>query len=78
MNLSTAFQQIFNIFDTDHDGRISAASVKEIFHSIGQDFNEQLFNEIFSEYDSNQSGTINFEDFLILMGKFIVDDDYNQ
>lgn len=42
---------------------------------MGQQFNQQTLDELIEEVDEDKSGQLEFEEFIILAAKFIVEED---
>jgi Ca2+-binding EF-hand superfamily protein len=61
----------FRLFDKDNSGSISAEEVKEVL-SVGRKFsNENIWNDIIKEVDVNGDGEISYEEFKVMMHKFL-------
>jgi Ca2+-binding EF-hand superfamily protein len=61
----------FALFDKDHNGSISAQEIKQVL-GVGKKFgNESIFDEIIKEVDINGDGVITFEEFKIMMRRFL-------
>jgi len=65
----------FGSFDRDKTGSISTETVAEILRLMGQPFNKQILDEMIEEVDEDKSGRLEFEEFIILAAKFIVEED---
>jgi calmodulin len=65
----------FNSFDREKSGSISTETVAEILRLMGQPFNRQILDEMIEEVDEDKSGRLEFEEFIILAAKFIVEED---
>ena len=63
------FQDIFDQFDKDKDGKISGKELANAMISMGQNPTDDEINEMMREFDLNQDGLIDFEEFMILMTK---------
>ena len=63
------FQDIFDQFDKDKDGKISGKELKNAMVSMGQSPTDDEINEMMREVDLNQDGKIDFDEFMILMTK---------
>ena len=61
------FQDIFDQFDKDKDGKISGKELANAMVSMGQNPTEDEINEMMREVDLNQDGLIDFDEFMILM-----------
>ena len=58
----------FNMFDINQDGKISRGELKQVFET-GEQKDEQLWQDIFDEVDTNSDGEITFEEFKDCMNK---------
>ena len=63
------YQDIFDQFDKDKDGKISGKELQNAMFSMGQSPTEDEINEMMREVDLNQDGKIDFDEFMILMTK---------
>ena len=61
------FQDIFDQFDKDKDGKISAKELENAMVSMGQNPTNDEIKEMMEEADLNKDGKIDFEEFLSLM-----------
>ena len=61
------FQDIFDQFDKDKDGKISAKELENAMVSMGQNPTNEEIKEMMEEVDLNKDGKIDFEEFLSLM-----------
>jgi len=68
-------RKAFQSFDRDKKGSISSDTVGTILKLMGQQFNTQTLKELIDEVDEDGSGEIEFDEFLILAAKFIVEED---
>jgi len=70
-NLSRAmideFKQAFDIFDEDGGGDISTRELGRVMKILGQSPSPQQLQQIVLEVDQDGSGTIDFDEFLIMM-----------
>lgn len=57
----------FNIFDKNGNGKISVNEIKEILNVKKED--EKSLEELFKSFDINNDGELDFNEFLIMMGK---------
>jgi calmodulin len=65
----------FNSFDREKKGYITTETVAEILRLMGQPFNQQTLDEMVEEVDEDKSGQLEFEEFIILAAKFIIEED---
>jgi calmodulin len=63
------FRTIFNIFDKDGGGSIEESEIRQVFQSLGQDPTEDEVKTMINSVDENNDGTVDFEEFLLLMAK---------
>jgi calmodulin len=68
-------KKAFESFDSGKTGSISTETVAEILRLMGQPFNKQILDEMIEEVDEDKSGRLEFEEFIILCAKFIVEED---
>lgn len=68
-------KKAFESFDSQKSGSISTETVAEILRLMGQPFNKQILDEMIEEVDEDKSGRLEFEEFIILCAKFIVEED---
>ena len=61
------FQDIFDQFDKDKDGKISAKELENAMVSMGQNPTNEEIKEMMEEADLSKDGKIDFEEFLSLM-----------
>lgn len=55
------------LFDSDRDGYVTKFELKEALWSLGQHPGEEEMDAIFTEYDSDKSGALEFNEFKRLM-----------
>ena len=63
------FKEAFNLFDKDGDGFIKTDELASVLRSLGQNNTEAEFQEIVSEIDSDDTGSIDFPKFLTMMAR---------
>lgn len=71
----TVLKNAFNSFDREKSGSISTETVEEILRLMGQPFNKKTLEDMIEEVDEDKSGRLEFEEFIILAAKFIVEED---
>merc|ERR1712071_487132 len=59
--------EAFAIFDVNGDGTIEATELKEVMRSLGQNPSNQECHDMISSVDKDQNGSIDFDEFLVLM-----------
>lgn len=61
------YKLMFDEVDTSGNGTLGAAEVQHFFQRIGQPFSgPQELHQLFSKYDTNYSGQLEFNEFLVL------------
>lgn len=61
----------FRIFDSEHKGAIPCDMVKEILTLLGHEVNDDELDEVMEEFDEDESGEIEFREFIKLAEEFI-------
>ena len=64
------FREAFNMFDENHSGEIDKREFAKLITSLGLELNEKRINELMKEMDKDGSGTIDFDEFSIMMSNF--------
>lgn len=67
------YRVAFEIFDKDGDGEITYKELGSVIKSLGGAPTEEELKEMISELDEDNSGTIDFSEFLILMKRYMQD-----
>merc|ERR1711997_705333 len=62
------FRDTFVIFDKDGDGTIDSKELSTVLKSMGYNPTKEEIQEMVDEVDSDGSGSIEFLEFLLLMG----------
>jgi len=62
-----AYKDAFAIFDKDGDGTISTSELAQAMKSLGQNPSDAEIQDMINEVDVDQSGTVDFEEFLKMM-----------
>jgi len=68
------FKAAFDIFDTDGGGDISTAELGTVMRMLGQTPSKEELDEIIEEVDEDGSGSIDFEEFLVMMVRLLKED----
>nr|CAD7442351.1 unnamed protein product [Timema bartmani] len=71
----TVLRKAFDAFDREKSGSISCNMVEEILRLMGQPFNKKTLEELIEEVDADKSGRLEFDEFITLAAKFIVEED---
>ncbi|MBN3306262.1 TNNC2 protein, partial [Amia calva] len=61
------FKAAFDMFDTDGGGDISTKELGTVMRMLGQNPTREELDAIIEEVDEDASGTIDFEEFLVMM-----------
>ncbi|KAL3487296.1 hypothetical protein BJX62DRAFT_213748 [Aspergillus germanicus] len=69
------FKEVFAVFDKDGTGDITATELGEVMRSLGQNPTDTELQDIIDELDVDRTGTIDFDEFLILMSRKVKDSD---
>lgn len=57
----------FDMFDREGEGKIATSEVPQMFEVLGLDVPEEKIEECVQEVDTDQSGFLNFPEFLLMM-----------
>merc|ERR1719164_153147 len=60
-------KEAFNLFDTDGSGTIDPKELKAAMQSLGFEAKNQTIYQMIADIDKDNSGTIDFEEFLDMM-----------
>jgi calmodulin len=69
------FKEAFNLFDKNGDGTIPVKEIGTVMRALGLNPTEQEINDFIKEADKDNSGTIDFQEFLGIMKKKMTDSD---
>ncbi|KAI1319624.1 hypothetical protein EDD11_003617 [Mortierella claussenii] len=64
-------KESFETFDRNDDGTISRRELHSLLHTVGHKVNAVGLENLLTEYDVDQSGSIDFEEFLSLATRLI-------
>ncbi|XP_048518905.1 troponin C isoform X1 [Dendroctonus ponderosae] len=68
-------RKAFEAFDSQKSGSIPCDMVADILRLMGQPFDKRILEELIDEVDADKSGRLEFEEFVTLAAKFIVEED---
>ncbi|KIW04752.1 uncharacterized protein PV09_04478 [Verruconis gallopava] len=63
------YREAFKIFDKNGDGQITAEELGEIMRSLGQNPTATELQDIIAELDIDNSGAVDFDEFIRMMGQ---------
>ncbi|KAF9926252.1 hypothetical protein FBU30_004147 [Linnemannia zychae] len=64
-------KESFDTFDRNNDGTISRRELHSLLYTVGHKVNAQGLELLLTEYDTDKSGNIDFEEFLSLAQRLI-------
>lgn len=77
-HLILVLKDAFTAFDNEKKGAISLDIIGTIFEMLGHEVNEEELDDIIDEFDEDESGEIEFEEFIKLAARFVEpEEDYN-
>ena len=68
-------KEAFDLFDSDHSGTIDTEELKQALSNLGIDAKNQTLQNMMNDIDKNQSGTIDFDEFIEMMTAKMSDKD---
>ena len=69
------FKLAFSLFDKDGDGSCDTTELETVMRALGQNLTDTELQDMIREVDEDESGSIDFEEFLQLMAKKLHDSD---
>ncbi|CAF1086390.1 unnamed protein product [Rotaria sp. Silwood1] len=57
----------FNLFDSDHSGRISKSELKRVLHALNIQADDHEVQQLLSQMDTDRSGEIDYREFKNVM-----------
>jgi calmodulin len=63
----SGIKEAFALFDADGDGSISVKELGKVIRSLGQNPTDTEIMNIISKADANRNGTIEFDEFVLMM-----------
>ncbi|KAL4922914.1 hypothetical protein BDW62DRAFT_172061 [Aspergillus aurantiobrunneus] len=68
-------KEVFAVFDKDANGDITADELGGVMRSLGQNPTDTELQDIIDELDVDRTGTIDFDEFLVMMSRKVKDSD---
>ena len=68
-------RRAFDMFDREKKGSIASNMVGGILRTLGQNFEESDLQQLIQEIDVDGSGELEFDEFLTLTARFLVEED---
>nr|AHA51357.1 EF-hand_1 domain-containing protein [Euplokamis dunlapae] len=72
------FREAFAMFDKDGDGSISVSELGTVMRSLGQNPTDHELSEMIREADDDNNGSVDFDEFLLLMSRKMTQLDVDQ
>ncbi|KAL5269270.1 hypothetical protein ACHWQZ_G002924 [Mnemiopsis leidyi] len=69
------FRDIFNMYDKDGNNTIDCSELKLILEELGYECSTEEVMHVISKFDINTTGTIDFNEFLSLVGDWMSNDE---
>ena len=63
ISIDQEIQGVFNLLDTDKNGRIDVQEVKVFFQQVGYPLNDNEVTQLIKMYDKNNSGVMEYDEF---------------
>jgi len=63
------FKEAFSLFDKDGDGQITVKELGTVMQSLGLNPSESELQDMLNEVDADNSGAIDFNEFLVMMAR---------
>ena len=63
ISIDQEIQGVFNLLDTDKNGRIDVQEVKVFFQQVGYPLNDNEVVQLIKMYDKNNSGVMEYDEF---------------
>uniref|UniRef100_A0A182J6V0 EF-hand domain-containing protein n=1 Tax=Anopheles atroparvus TaxID=41427 RepID=A0A182J6V0_ANOAO len=74
-NVGRLLRNAFNAFDQEKKGCIGTQMVGTILSMLGHQLDDKMLKEIIDEVDADGSGELEFEEFVTLAARFMVEED---
>ncbi|XP_070538780.1 calmodulin [Ptychodera flava] len=72
------FKEAFALFDKDGDGTITTKELGTVMRSLGQNPTEAELQDMINEVDADGNGTIDFQEFVVMMAKKMKETDQEE
>lgn len=71
LSVSVVLKEAFNAFDKDKTGSIPTDTVGTILEMLGQKLTEDELDDIIDEFDEDESGELEFDEFIKLAARYV-------
>ena len=72
------YKHAFKLFDQDRDGKITAQELQQLMHALGQELSKREIIKLINRFDDDESGCIEFPEFLKMMNTKMVVVDFEE
>ncbi|XP_069106393.1 uncharacterized protein [Argopecten irradians] len=56
-------KETFQLFDIDHDGKISTDEIANVLDNLGMSTNKKIVDDVIKRLDADDNGTVDYEEF---------------
>lgn len=63
-------KQAFDLFDKNHDGRISSDELGRVLRTLGHDHSQEEVEDMIKTADTNENGFVEFDEFVAMMRRW--------
>jgi len=74
-HMCKVLEPFFNMYDTDSDRKISPIEFKMIMQDMGERVDDSWVNEQFKKFDTTDTGSLDFKEFVTCIANFAISDD---
>ncbi|KAK3578506.1 hypothetical protein CHS0354_007758 [Potamilus streckersoni] len=69
------YREAFNLFDKDGSGHITTEELGVVMRNLGQSPTQEELEQMVREVDKNGNGTVEFSEFVAMMGRMMSSED---